>query len=632
MNFLEILSILKQMGMKYIYFRLGFEIQKRSGILKLRFPLEIKFNQHTDLRKWLKDLKFIKNDGISISKGIFWQDNSLAEEVNEVKDEIFTFFSHEKISMKNLGWHTNPINKYTFPKNLHWSKINDYSIEQGDIKFVWEKNRFSFLYPLIRYNQSTEKDQSKFVFEQIEDWIENNPLNQGPNYKCSQEISLRVLNWIFALSYYRSSENLTDSLLNKIVDSIYGQIRHVYSNINFSRIAVRNNHAITETLTLYLIGLLFPYFPESKKWKRKGKKWFQEEIAYQIYEDGTYLQFSNNYHRVVVQLLTWAIKIAELNNERFVPKVYQRAEKSLEFLYNSMDLDSGYLPNYGSNDGALFFKLNNNDYRDYRPQLQSLACILGKENEYDFGDFHAEDLFWYGIRPIDMKVNIDQIKSTIHSYPLGGFYIAKDADSMTYIRCGNHKDRPAQADNLHIDIWYKGNNIFRDGGTYKYNTEPELLNYFMGTGSHNSVMLDNNNQMLKGPRFVWYNWTQAEYADINEYEDRIEFDGIISAFTFIKPGIKHKRKFIKYKNRAEWIIEDEIIGLNNDLSLNQIWHPNPAFIDRIKIFSTLDNDEPITPIIKDGWHSSYYGAKEPEKYIVISAKQNKIRTKILFEE
>jgi hypothetical protein len=620
------------MGIKYISFQIWFEFQKRSGILKLRFPSEIKLNRQTNLRKWLKDLKFINSNSLSNSIDIFLQDNSLIQEVNEIKDELFTFFSHEKISMKNLGWHTNPINKYTFPKNLHWSKINDYSAEQGDIKFVWEKSRFSFLYPLIRYNHLTGKDQSKFVFEQIEDWIESNPLNQGPNYKCSQEISLRVLNWIFALSYYRNSKNLNDSLLNKIIESIYGQIRHVYSNINFSRIAVRNNHAITETLTLYLIGLLFPFFPESEKWKRKGKKWFEKEIAYQIYEDGTYLQFSNNYHRVVVQLLTWAIKIVELNNEIFSPIVYLRAEKSLEFLYNSMDQDSGYLPNYGSNDGALFFKLNNNDYRDYRPQLQSLAYILGKENEYNFGDFYAEDLFWYGINPMGMEATVNQRKVAISSYPSGGFYIAKDEDSMTYIRCGSHIDRPAQADNLHLDIWYKGNNLFRDGGTYKYNTEPKFLNYFMGTSSHNSVMLDNYNQMLKGPRFVWYNWTQAEYADIKEYEDRIEFIGIISAFTFIKPGIKQKRKFIKYKKRAEWLIEDEIIGLYSDLSLNQIWHPNPAFMDKIKIFSFLENGEPIAPILKKGWYSSYYGVKESENYIVMSTKQRKIRTKILFKE
>lgn len=28
----------------------------------------------------------------------------------------------------------------------------------------------------------------------------------------------------------------------------------------------------------------------------KRKNWFEKEISYQIYEDGTHLQFSMNYH------------------------------------------------------------------------------------------------------------------------------------------------------------------------------------------------------------------------------------------------------------------------------------------------------------------------------------------------
>lgn len=58
---------------------------------------------------------------------------------------------------------------------------------------------------------------------------------------------------------------------------------------------------LPETLALYLVGLLYPSFPEAARWKIKGMKWFEEEVAYQIYEDGTFLQFSMNYHRVVSQ-------------------------------------------------------------------------------------------------------------------------------------------------------------------------------------------------------------------------------------------------------------------------------------------------------------------------------------------
>ena len=64
----------------------------------------------------------------------------------------------------------------------------------------------------------------------------------------------------------------------------------------------------------------------------EGLKWFEEEIAYQIYQDGTFLQFSMNYHRVVVQLLTLAIPFAEKNNDTFRAVVKKRALSSYSIM------------------------------------------------------------------------------------------------------------------------------------------------------------------------------------------------------------------------------------------------------------------------------------------------------------
>src|SRR5690606_2810610 len=125
------------------------------------------------------------------------------------------------------------------------------------------------------------------------------------------------------------------------------------------------------------------------------------------------------------------------------------------------------------------------DYRDYRPQLNALHKMLTGTNLYDNEGDWNEDVLWF---------KADQIKAV--SYPplkhqegwnnftKGGYYILRERNTLTFIRCGSYKDRPAQADNLHIDIWHKGENILFDGGTYKYNTDPKLLKYFMGTKSH----------------------------------------------------------------------------------------------------------------------------------------------------
>src|SRR5690606_19523433 len=113
----------------------------------------------------------------------------------------------------------------------------------------------------------------------------------------------------------------------------------------------------------------FPFIPETEQWSVKGRKWFEKEVDYQIYDDGTFLQFSMNYHRVMIQLFSFGLALSEIHGERFSDKVYSKAYKSLDFLYQCLQEENGLLPNYGSNDGAWFFPLSDTDYRDYRPQL-----------------------------------------------------------------------------------------------------------------------------------------------------------------------------------------------------------------------------------------------------------------------
>jgi hypothetical protein len=622
------IQLLKNMGFRYMFFRINYFISKKTGFYKLKFPVTPPAIDIISLDDWKKNPPPYLFTGKNLPGLLKKESTRLELIIQEIKSGLFTYFGKSKFNLgTDYDWITNPVNNYKYDINKHWSQINDLSEKNGDIKFIWEKARFAFLSDLIRYDYHYSTDCSRHVFNEISSFIDKNPINRGPNYICSQEISLRILNWTFALYYYKDSEFLNEELFRKIMNSIYWQIHHVYNNINFSRIAVRNNHAITETLLLYFSKLLFPFLPDVEKWSKKGRKWFEQEIEYQIYYDGTYLQFSNNYHRVVIQLLTLAIRLSEINKEEFGKTVLSRAKKSLDFLYNSMDPASGELPNYGSNDGALFFRFNDNDYRDFRPQLQALLYSLDHNKNMNFNGLIYEDLYWLGINPSPGS-SVEQTHGTgLFSYPSGGFYIAREKDAMTWIRCGVHKDRPAQADNLHLDIWFRGVNVFRDNGSYLYNCEPELKRYFMGTRSHNTIMLDDYDQMLKGPRFIWFNWSQARNAELIEQENCLKFEGSISAFTYLSENVQHKRSVIKIKAEPKWIVEDEITGTDK-YNMVQVWHFNPDAINIISIKAKDEDGKILTKNDNKGWYSSYYGAREESEYWTFITPKRKIITEI----
>lgn len=619
----KILNLVNQMGWKPIAYRAVHEVKKRTGLLKKSFPVSYTLVPFIKLTEWQKSAPpffFPSKEGL----GTFpLNDKSLLERAFlQLKNGQVKFFNGQSLALGNdYDWITNPDTGFRYNIQKHWTELETLDAQAGDIKFVWEKSRFSFLYTLIRYDHHFKEDQSEFVFSEILSWIEKNPLNMGPNFSCSQEISIRLLNWTFALYYYKNAPSLTEERFLKIINSIYWQARHVEEHIRFSLLSVRNNHAITESLLLYITGLLYPFFDRSKQWKADGKKFLEQEGLYQIYEDGSYLQFSMNYQRVVIQLFTWAFYIAKANGDTFSATLYERVRKAVLFLYQHQDEQSGMLPNYGANDGALFFPLSNAPFRDYRPQLNALYYFFTENTLYPNGDWN-EDLFWFTNKNSFEATPLQRGSSAFRK---GGYFVMREPDRFCFIRCGSHKDRPSQADNLHLDLWVNGENILRDAGSYKYNASQEETRYFMGTASHNTVMAEDYDQMEKGGRFLWFYWSKMVEANMEDKGDHQLFSGKIHAFRHLKENIFHTRTVRQYKHEMKWEIEDHVE--NCDLPIKQIWNPGPEFSAQGFSITCMDkNGNTLQPLLKEAFYSPTYGIKERSGQIIFETCTNYFKT------
>ena len=609
------------MGLRYFLYRVSHIIESKIGVTKKKHPKNPKIQKFISLKDWKKaDVDFVikPREAIQIDKN---PNAKLKEKADKILNgEICFFYSEWKNLGKSYNWITNPDTNYRYDISKHWSEINDFNPLNGDIKYVWEKSRFNYLLTIMRYDYHFSEDHAIFVFSEIESWIDANPINQGPNWKCSQEISLRLFNWVYILTFYKNSNALTELLWCKIQNVIYWSLHHIYNHINFSRIAVRNNHAITETLALTVSELLFPFISETKKWAKKGRKWLEKEVNYQVYDDGTFLQFSMNYHRVIIQLFSIGISLTEQHNKPFSSSLYFKAYNSLNFLYQCLQKENGFLPNYGANDGALFFSLSENEYRDYRPQLNTLHLILTNKKLFEEKEIQ-EDAQWVRSQYVS-KHNFEKLTQQLGviSFRNSGYYTCRSDTSFTFIRCGNHLDRPSHADNMHVDIWVDGKNILRDSGTYKYNTDKEIGDYFSGSKGHNTVVVNNESQMLKGNRFIWYYWSQSIYARWTEDNEYYIFSGKISAFQHLNKKGLHKREVKISKNANLWLVKDEVENLDG-YSKKQIWHHDFANVT----FYTSENKI----INHESYSSSFYGTKKSGKAIAIPFNK-KVETKIIY--
>jgi hypothetical protein len=315
----------------------------------------------------------------------------------------------------------------------------------------------------------------------------------------------------------------------------------------------RSNHLISEAVGLWTAGTLYPELKDSSAWQKLGAELLHEAVFDQITSAGVSLQHSFNYQRMVLQLLLWTLRLDELHSAQIGDGIRARAQSAFDFLRVWVDPTSGHIPNYGSNDGSLILPLAVCEYGDYRPLLQLGAAVLNRPALRP-GPWDEAALWFCGKPPIAEKSESRQLSSGDTGYHRLG-----DENSWALIRAGRYTRRPVQADQLHVDLWWRGLNLARDAGTYLYNGEPPWNNGLSGTAVHNTVTIDRYDQMCRAGRFLWVDWSQAEgrsYSSSNSTHPDC-FEGEHNGYR--RFGVKHRR-MVRWLAGAGWVIVDDILG------------------------------------------------------------------------
>ena len=277
-----------------------------------------------------------------------------------------------------------------------------------------------------------------------------------------------------------------------------------------------------------------------------------------------------------------------------------------------MQLDNGDVPNYGSNDGALILPLTIADYRDFSAPMNTLYTYLKgkklfKDKKYD------EELIWLG-KDEATNYEFEGIKRESKEFNNIGIYTLRNNDLFTMLVASNYKKRPAHMDGLHLDLWYKNENIFCDIGSYSY-AEPEGK-LFRQTGSHNTIKIDNLEQMNNMSNFFLYGWNKTKVIKHTQNELQIELYSI--------NGYKQCRKIIN--NDKVLKIEDIVQTYNKNQYAEVIMHtPYKVNIEEniIKIYENnricdiIINDFNAEIMVENGLSSVYYYNKKDINVIKI---------------
>jgi hypothetical protein len=511
---------------------------------------------------------------------------------------------------------------------VHWTAAE--RVPSGeDIKDVWEPARLGWTYPLGRaYILSGEERYAGAFWQHLETFLECNPPNQGPNWASAQEVGLRILAMAFAGQVFGGSEHSTPERLGRLRVAIAAHARRIPVTLPYAR-AQNNNHWISEAVGLYTAGVVLSDHPQAVRWKWLGWDELHFALQNQIDEDGEYVQHSTNYHRLVLQAALWALAAARQGEDAFPEATLGKLAAAVRWLYAHFDPLSGEAANLGHNDGAYILPLAPGGFGDYRPVLQAAALAFLKKPVLGSGGWD-EFSRWLDLPAAEQPPTLSRL-GTIPNR-LG------DARTWATLRAAQFNERPAHADQLHVDLWWQGHNVALDAGSFRYNAAAPWDNRLSSTLVHNTVTVDGHEQMRRISRFLWLQWAQGKLIETGPNQVTGEHYG------YTQYGIVHRRTLARLDARRwrindvllpaddertgphtarlhwllpdwEWAIEECALTLEGppgrmvvSLALAEEEEASASLLQLVRCGEALFGPPAVNPVL--GWYSPTYGVKQ----------------------
>ena len=508
----------------------------------------------------------------------------IIENADRICNQEFIFLGINPKILKNIKWNQDIKSGHIWP-NLFYLDLRErfiHSYNKGwDIKMVWELSRFQYAIPLaLAFYKTGEEKYLKKWQELILDWIEKNPVYFGPNWINAMEVAMRACNWIFSWEIIaekckqNTSSKLEKEFLEEFLGSLVEHGRFIYRNLEYA--PIRSNHYLSDIVGLFYLGIMFPEFKESKKWFKKGLKGLEEEMKFQVYNDGVDYELSISYHRYVTELFLWVGWLCKINEGnpsisswiKSSPQFWQKLEKMVEFSKYYTKPNS-LAPRIGDADDNRLHIVWEDFYN------------WDKENH-----FALFKLYNYAIGKI-----LENTEKFTKSFSDSGFYIMRDKDfylitgrnKCCYGKGGSH----IHNDILSFELSMFGNDFIVDSGTYVYTSDFKARNKFRSTRAHNTVMIDNQEQnpMSKDPFYI------EQTGDLVVNQWKIDNENIIleaehNCYERLRCPIIHNREFSFNKKERILYIKDKFKG-KGDHELEWNFHLSSA----VKVWVKEDKAE-----------------------------------------
>ena len=516
----------------------------------------------------------------NFSDGSIWLQR-LIEKAGHLRSHEFSFFNLENVNLGDpIDWNRDHGAGREAP--VRFAQSIDYRDFEatGDCKLVWEPNRHHQLVVLGRaYRATGSVDYAMEVVQQIESWLDQCPYGMGMNWRSPMELSIRMINWVWALDLIRDSGVITDRLKVRLMNAIHLHVKDV--SAKYSRGSSANNHLIGETAGVFIAASYFNRLENAAALQRESKRILIQEVVNQSHPDGGGREQALGYQLFVLQFFIVSGVVAEKAGDPFPMRYWKRVEKMLAFV-GHMTAGGSHLPLMGDSDDGYVLDLGSTCY-DFRSLLCMGAVHFNRPDFKVWAGQYREPCFWLlGPESLRRFNGIDKsaIPEILESkaFPSTGLYLLQDgkrndADRISIvIDCGELGfgaiAAHGHADALSFCLRVGGEDIFVDPGTYDYFTYPEWRSYFRSTKAHNTLVVDGLDQSEMNGPFMWGQRAHCRCLEWQPTGRGGRMVGEHSGYMRLEDPVLHRRHFeLQGEEKTLWITDEILAKASHEVGL-----------------------------------------------------------------
>lgn len=411
---------------------------------------------------------------------------------------FFDVFSCEKHcwDMSNnfsFSWNMDHKTNVTWPSK--WHKLMPYKLHgSSDVKLMWELGRGQVFTHTALGVYDGQVEMGSFE-RMIIDFIEKNKPGYGVQWQCPMDVSIRLVNTIVSHGILKKSDKEINADLKYRFEEMYScHYLFIIKNLEVFGNDLRNNHYLADLLGK---AWYYSFVTSDLEAAESLNDVIQAEILNQFMEDGSNFEGSIAYHFLSTEIIILSlIAIAQLyiDSKKPLPSIVSdRLVLAIKFATEAVS-KTGHPSRIGDDDSGMVIRPHD---LSRIPLLDKSSRIAQRRiaafNKFiELYDNNADDI----ISPIiNILLGIDNTDINFNnrnSFNYANFGLYKISSNKYEIFFRHLKELGSNGlgghnheDDMNVEIFFDGNPVIVDPGSYCYTANSEDRNLFRSSRYHN---------------------------------------------------------------------------------------------------------------------------------------------------